>query len=74
MLGEDGANTLVIGNLKDAITLFERSQYQASWTSYMQFGEALMVAVRQDVRLLDHKAAMVLTLDGVADGGGETTP
>lgn len=63
MLGEDGANTIVIGNLKDAITLFERSQYQASWTSYMQFGEALMVAVRQDVRLLDHKAAMVLTLD-----------
>ena len=74
MLGEDGANTLVIGNLKDAITLFERSQYQASWTDYMHFGEALMVAVRQDVRLLDHKAAMVLTLDGVADGGGETTP
>ena len=72
MLGEDGANTIVIGNLKDAITLFERSQYQASWTSYMQFGEALMVAVRQDVRLLDHKAAMVLTLDGVADGGEET--
>ena len=74
MLGEDGANTLVIGNLKDAITLFERSQYQASWTDYMHFGEALMVAVRQDVRLLDHKAAMVLTLDGVADGGGEDTP
>jgi len=63
MLGDNGANTIVIGNLKDAITLFERSQYQASWTSYMQFGEALMVAVRQDVRLLDHKAAMVLTLD-----------
>lgn len=63
MLGVDGANTIVIGNLKDAITLFDRSQYQASWTSYMQFGEALMVAVRQDVRLLDHKAAMVLTLD-----------
>lgn len=63
MLGADGANTIVIGNLKDAITLFDRSQYQASWTSYMQFGEALMVAVRQDARLLDHTAAMVLTLD-----------
>lgn len=63
MLGEDGANTIVIGNLKDAITLFDRSQYQASWTSYMQFGEALMVAVRQDARLLDHTAAMVLTLN-----------
>lgn len=63
MLGADGANTVVIGNLKDAITLFNRSQYQAAWTNYMQFGEALMVAVRQDVRLLDHKAAIVLTLD-----------
>ena len=69
MLGDNGANTIVIGNLKDAITLFERSQYQASWTSYMQFGEALMVAVRQDARLLDHKAAMVLTLELA-----ETTP
>ena len=74
MLGEDGANTVVIGNLKDAITLFNRSQYQAGWTDYMHFGECLMVAVRQDARLLDHKAAIVLTLDGVADGGGETTP
>lgn len=72
MLGADGANTIVIGNLKDAITLFERSQYQAAWTNYMQFGEALMVAVRQDVRLLDHKAAIVLTLDGVDEGGEET--
>ena len=63
MLGADGASTIIIGNLKDAITLFDRSQYQAAWTDYMHFGEALMVAVRQDVRLLDHKAARVLTLD-----------
>lgn len=63
MLGTNGANTVVIGNLKDAITLFNRSQYQAQWTDYMHFGEGLMVAVRQDARLLDHKAAIVLTLD-----------
>lgn len=67
MLGTDGANTVVIGNLKDAITLFNRSQYQAGWTDYMHFGECLMVAVRQDARLLDHKAAMVLTLDIAAE-------
>lgn len=67
MLGANGANTVIIGNLKDAITLFERSQYQAAWTDYMHFGEALMVAIRQDVRLLDHKAAMVLTLDITAE-------
>lgn len=63
MLGEDGANTVIVGNLKDAIVLFDRSQYQAQWTDYMHFGECLMVAVRQDARLLDHKAAVVLTLD-----------
>lgn len=63
MLGEKGSNTLIFGNLKDAITLFDRSQYQAAWTDYMHFGECLMVAVRQDVRLLDHKAAVVVNLD-----------
>ena len=63
MLGADGANTLIVGNLKDAIVLFDRSQYQAQWTDYMHFGECLMVAVRQDARLLDKKAAVVLTLD-----------
>ncbi|WP_415401328.1 phage major capsid protein [Staphylococcus hominis] len=62
MLGENGANTIIFGNLKDAITLFDRSQYQAAWTDYMHFGECLMVAVRQDARLLDHKAAVVVDL------------
>ncbi|MGP4854859.1 phage major capsid protein, partial [Klebsiella pneumoniae] len=62
MLGENGQDTVIIGNLKDAIVLFNRSQYQAGWTNYMQYGESLMVAVRQDVRLLDHKAALVLNL------------
>lgn len=62
ILGENGANTLIFGNLKDAITLFDRSQYQAAWTDYMHFGECLMVAVRQDARLLDHKAAVVVDL------------
>ncbi len=69
MLGEKGSNTLIFGNLKDAITLFDRSQYQAAWTDYMHFGECLMVAVRQDVRLLDHKAAVVIDLNG-----GSTEP
>ena len=70
MLGEKGSNTLIFGNLKDAITLFDRSQYQAAWTDYMHFGECLMVAVRQDVRLLDHKAAVVIDLNG----GSTETP
>ena len=63
MLGENGANTVLVGNLKDAVVLFDRSQYQAQWTDYMHFGECLMVAVRQDVRILDKKAAVVLNLD-----------
>ncbi|MCP6652342.1 phage major capsid protein, partial [Klebsiella pneumoniae] len=48
MLGDSGAETLIIVNLKDAIVLFDRSQYQAQWTDYMHFLECLMVAVRQD--------------------------
>lgn len=60
MLGSDSDSTIIIGNLKDAIVLFDRSQYQASWTNYMQFGESLMVAVRQDVRILDEKSAIIV--------------
>ena len=63
MLAENGANTVIVGNLKDAVVLFDRSQYQAQWTDYMHFGECLMVAVRQDARILDKKAAVVLNLD-----------
>ncbi|WP_194746503.1 phage major capsid protein [Staphylococcus chromogenes] len=63
MLGEKGKNTMIIGNLKDAIVLFDRSQYQASWTDYMHFGECLMVAVRQDCRILDYKSAIVIEYD-----------
>ncbi|MCE5488308.1 phage major capsid protein [Staphylococcus pseudintermedius] len=60
MLGEKGDEKLIFGNLKDALVLFDRSQYQASWTDYMHFGECLMVAVRQDVRILDYKAAIII--------------
>lgn len=74
MLGDKGTNTLVFGNLKDAITLFDRSQYQAAWTDYMHFGECLMVAVSQDCRLLDHLAAVVVDLNqGSTESGSEPT-
>ncbi|AQN32209.1 phage major capsid protein [Mammaliicoccus sciuri] len=58
--GTAGNESLVFGNLKDALVLFDRSQYQAGWTDYMHFGECLMVATRQDVRILDYKAAIVI--------------
>ncbi|WP_353418273.1 phage major capsid protein (plasmid) [Staphylococcus delphini] len=60
MLGDKGNEKLIFGNLKDTLVLFDRSQYQASWTDYMHFGECLMVAVRQDVRILDYKSAIVI--------------
>ncbi|MCR1834977.1 phage major capsid protein [Oceanobacillus caeni] len=66
MLGEKPGKTIIIGNLKDAIVLFDRSQYQAAWTNYMQYGEALMVAVRQDVRILDERSAIVIDFGGGA--------
>lgn len=77
LLGTEGQMKMIIGNLKDAIVLFDRSQYQAAWTDYMHFGECLMVAVRQDCRILDYKAAIVVdfdkselekNLEGIADG------
>lgn len=71
MLGDKGANTLIFGNLKDAITLFQRSQYEADWTDYKHYGECLMVALRQDCRLLDHKAAVVVDL---SNDSKEETP
>src|SRR5699024_3397149 len=76
MLGDDATSTIVIGNLKDAIVLFDRSQYQASWTNYMQFGESLMVAVRQDVRILDEESAIIIEFEAEDQGGdgGEETP
>lgn len=56
----EGAHQILIGNLKDGIVLFDRSQYQASWTAYMNFGEALMVAVRQDARIVDKRSVIVV--------------
>ncbi|CAC7153135.1 phage major capsid protein [Staphylococcus aureus] len=71
VLGQKGNNTLIIGNLKDAIVLFDRSQYQASWTDYMHFGECLMIAVRQDCRILDYKSAIVIEYDDSERGEGD---
>ncbi|MFB1613048.1 phage major capsid protein [Staphylococcus aureus] len=61
--------TLIFGNLKDAIVLFDRSQYQAGWTDYMHFGECLMVAVRQDCRILDEKSAIVINYEDTKNVG-----
>ncbi|EGQ2740110.1 phage major capsid protein [Staphylococcus pseudintermedius] len=72
MLGTKGNETLIFGNLKDALVLFDRSQYQASWTDYMHFGECLMVAVRQDVRILDYKAAIVIKYTDAPEPKGDT--
>lgn len=72
MLGDDAEATIVVGNIKDAIVLFDRSQYQAAWTNYMHFGESLMVAVRQDVRILDEKSAIIVEFE--AEDQEEDTP
>ncbi|HHC6310924.1 TPA: phage major capsid protein [Staphylococcus aureus] len=69
MLGEKANETLIFGNLKDAIVLFDRSQYQAGWTDYMHFGECLMVAVRQDCRILDEKSAIVINYEDTKNVG-----
>lgn len=65
-----GAHQILIGNLKDGVVLFDRSQYQAAWTDYMHFGEALMVAVRQDARIVDKNAVKVVEFTPVAEPTG----
>jgi HK97 family phage major capsid protein len=56
-----GADTMYVGNLREAIVLFDRSQYQAQWTSYMQFGECLMIALRMQVKELNSDAVRKVT-------------
>lgn len=67
--GAGGGHKILIGNLKDGVVLFDRSQYQASWTDYMHFGEALMVAVRQDARIVDKKSVIVVNFTPEAPAG-----
>lgn len=51
---------IIIGSLKDAVTLFRRSQYNLQWTDYMHFGQGFMVAIRQDCQLRNKEAAYLL--------------
>lgn len=62
-----GKHPIIIGNIKDAIVLFDRSRYEARWTDYMHFGEGLMIALRQDVRILDEEAAVYLEFTAGAE-------
>src|SRR5699024_6432321 len=76
MLGDDATPPIVIRNLTDAIALFDRSQYQACWPTYVQYGESSMDAVRQDVRILDEESAIIIEVEAEDQGGdgGEETP
>lgn len=53
-----GQNTAYIGNLAEAVVVFDRSQYSAQWTSYMHHAECLMVAIRHDVEELNREAVV----------------
>lgn len=53
-----GANTAYVGNLSEAVVIFDRSQYSAQWTSYMHHAECLMVAIRHDVKELNKDAVV----------------
>ncbi len=57
---EDGTHPIIVGNLKDAVVLFRRSQYEARWEDYMHFGDGYMIAVRQDATAFNKSSAFVL--------------
>lgn len=54
----DGPMPMFYGDMNDAVTLFNRSEWLAQWTDYMHFGEGLMPALRQDARLNDEQALL----------------
>ncbi|MCD2137175.1 phage major capsid protein [Salinicoccus halitifaciens] len=56
-----GQDTMYVGNFAEAVVLFDRSQYQAQWTNYMQYGECLMVAIRHQVKELNADAVRKVT-------------
>ncbi|MCE4957261.1 phage major capsid protein [Macrococcoides caseolyticum] len=56
-----GAGVGYVGDLAGAVGLVDRSRYDLQWTSYMQFAECLMVAVRLDAIALNPNAVKKVT-------------
>lgn len=57
-----GETTMYVGDMKGAVALIVRSIYEAQWTSYMQFAECLMIAVRLDCKSLNPNAVVKLNV------------
>ncbi|WP_414043077.1 phage major capsid protein [Macrococcus sp. EM39E] len=57
-----GAGVGYVGDLAGAVGLVDRSRYDLQWTSYMQFAQCLMVAVRYDAIALNPNAVKKITL------------
>lgn len=57
-----GAGVGYVGDLAGAVGLVDRSRYDLQWTSYMQFAQCLMVAVRLDAIALNPNAVKKITL------------
>lgn len=66
-----GRSPVIFGDLEEGITLFKRSEYQARWEDFMHFGQGIMTAVRQDTRIADEEAAIVVEIDLSAAPAGE---
>lgn len=56
-----GAGVGYVGDLAGAVGLVDRSRYDLQWTSYMQFAQCLMVAVRLDAIALNPNAVKKVT-------------
>lgn len=56
-----GAGVGYVGDLAGAVGLVDRSRYDLQWTSYMQFAQCLMVAVRLDAIALNPNAVKKIT-------------
>lgn len=54
---------VIVGDFEEAITLFDRSRYEVSFEMFENFGQALMLAIRFDVSIVDVDALVMIDLE-----------
>lgn len=57
-------NKIIVGDFKEAVTLFDRSKYEVSFDQFEHFGLGLMLAIRFGVEIVDTDALVIIDLDG----------
>jgi len=68
LLASDGDNhKLLVGDVKEAITLFDRSEYSVAYDQFMNYGKGLVLATRFDTAIVDEDAMVVIDFNATAE-------